>query len=48
MEIVSRNFPPGMKLSEQILCNRWNVSRTPIREALQASRIGRLHLFEQA
>lgn len=35
MEIVSRNFPPGMKLSEQILCNRWNVSRTPIREALR-------------
>ena len=35
MEIVSRNFAPGMKLSEQILCNRWNVSRTPIREALR-------------
>jgi DNA-binding GntR family transcriptional regulator len=35
MEIVSRNFPPGMKLSEQILCSRWNVSRTPIREALR-------------
>jgi DNA-binding GntR family transcriptional regulator len=35
MEIVSRNFPPGMKLSENILCNRWNVSRTPIREALR-------------
>jgi DNA-binding GntR family transcriptional regulator len=35
MEIVSKNFPPGMKLSEQILCNRWNVSRTPIREALR-------------
>lgn len=35
MDIVSRNFPPGMKLSEQLLCNRWNVSRTPIREALR-------------
>jgi DNA-binding GntR family transcriptional regulator len=35
MEIVNRNFPPGMKLSEQILCNRWKVSRTPIREALR-------------
>ncbi len=35
MEIVSRNFPPGMKLSEQLLCNRWKVSRTPIREALR-------------
>lgn len=35
MEIVSRNFPPGMKLSEHILCSRWKVSRTPIREALR-------------
>ncbi len=35
MEIVSRNFPPGMKLSEQMLCSRWKVSRTPIREALR-------------
>lgn len=35
MEIVSRNFPPGLKLSEQMLCSRWNVSRTPIREALR-------------
>jgi DNA-binding GntR family transcriptional regulator len=35
MEIVSRNFPPGMKLSEQLLCSRWKVSRTPIREALR-------------
>lgn len=35
MEIVSRNYPPGMKLSEQMLCDRWNVSRTPIREALR-------------
>jgi DNA-binding GntR family transcriptional regulator len=35
MEIVSRNFPPGMKLSEQLLCDHWKVSRTPIREALR-------------
>ncbi len=35
MEIVRRNFPPGMKLSEQLLCSRWKVSRTPIREALR-------------
>ncbi|MDP1989617.1 MAG: GntR family transcriptional regulator [Syntrophales bacterium] len=35
MEIVSRNFPPGMKLSEQLLGSRWKVSRTPIREALR-------------
>ncbi|MDA8123633.1 MAG: GntR family transcriptional regulator [Deltaproteobacteria bacterium] len=34
-EIVSRDFPPGMKLSEPMLCKRWNVSRTPIREALR-------------
>jgi DNA-binding GntR family transcriptional regulator len=35
MEIVGRNFPPGMKLSEQLLCDRWKVSRTPVREALR-------------
>jgi DNA-binding GntR family transcriptional regulator len=34
-EIVGMKFPPGMKLSEQMLCKRWNVSRTPIREALR-------------
>jgi len=35
-EIASRNFPPGTKLSEQELCGRWSVSRTPIREALRS------------
>jgi DNA-binding GntR family transcriptional regulator len=34
-EIVTRKFPPGMKLTEQMLGNRWEVSRTPIREALR-------------
>ncbi|MDA8124895.1 MAG: GntR family transcriptional regulator [Deltaproteobacteria bacterium] len=33
-EIVSRKFPPGMRLSQR-LGERWNVSRTPIREALR-------------
>jgi len=35
MEIVDRNLPPGTKISEKSLCERWNVSRTPIREALR-------------
>lgn len=34
-EIVDRNLPPGTKISEKSLCERWNVSRTPIREALR-------------
>jgi DNA-binding GntR family transcriptional regulator len=34
-EIVDRKFPPGTKISERALCERWHVSRTPIREALR-------------
>jgi DNA-binding GntR family transcriptional regulator len=34
-QIVSREIPPGAKLSESLLCRRWNVSRTPLREVLR-------------
>jgi DNA-binding GntR family transcriptional regulator len=33
--IMDRSLPPGTKLSEPALCRQWNVSRTPIREALR-------------
>ena len=32
--IVHGEYPPGMGLSEQELCHEFNVSRTPLREAL--------------
>ena len=34
-QIVSRTIPPGTKLSESSLCRQWNISRTPLREALR-------------
>jgi DNA-binding GntR family transcriptional regulator len=34
-QIVSRTIPPGTKLSENSLCRRWNISRTPLREVLR-------------
>jgi DNA-binding GntR family transcriptional regulator len=34
-QIVDRVIPPGTKLTENILCKKWNVSRTPVREALR-------------
>lgn len=34
-QIVDRSMPPGSKLSESLLCKKWNVSRTPLREALR-------------
>ncbi len=34
-QIVDRSIPPGTKLSESLLCKKWNVSRTPLREALR-------------
>jgi DNA-binding GntR family transcriptional regulator len=33
--IVNREIPPGTKLSEEVLANILNVSRTPVRAALQ-------------
>jgi DNA-binding GntR family transcriptional regulator len=34
-DIVTGKLPPGMKLDEASLCQRFEVSRTPIREALR-------------
>jgi DNA-binding GntR family transcriptional regulator len=34
-DIVSGKLPPGMKLEELVLAERFQVSRTPIREALR-------------
>lgn len=34
-DIVTGKLPPGTKLDEVCLCQRFNVSRTPIREALR-------------
>ena len=33
--ILSGAFPPGFRLDEQSLAQRYNVSRTPVREALR-------------
>ena len=33
--IVFGQYPPGMSLSEKDLCREFNVSRTPLREAIQ-------------
>jgi DNA-binding GntR family transcriptional regulator len=34
-QIVDRVLPPGSKISETSLCQRWKVSRTPVREILR-------------
>lgn len=34
-DILSGEIPPGAKLDEQTLASRFNVSRTPVREALR-------------
>ncbi len=34
-DIIYGNLPPGVKLEEAELCEKYNVSRTPIREALK-------------
>jgi DNA-binding GntR family transcriptional regulator len=33
--IVYGQYPPGMDLSEKVLCQEFHVSRTPLREAIQ-------------
>ena len=33
--IVFGQYPPGMSLSEKTLCKEFDVSRTPLREAIQ-------------
>ena len=34
-DILTGEFKPGKKLTEQELCSRYMVSRTPVREALK-------------
>ena len=34
-DILSGNLPDGSKLTEQTICKRYNVSRTPVREAFR-------------
>lgn len=34
-DILSGIFPPESKLTEQAICKKYNVSRTPVREALR-------------
>ena len=34
-DILSGELASGSKLTEQVICNRYNVSRTPVREALR-------------
>jgi DNA-binding GntR family transcriptional regulator len=33
--IISGEYKPGQHLKEEDICKRWNVSRTPVREALK-------------
>ena len=34
-DILSGSIPDGSKLTEQVVCKRYNVSRTPVREAFR-------------
>ena len=34
-DILSGAIPDGSKLTEQVVCKRYNVSRTPVREAFR-------------
>src|SRR6266508_5463959 len=43
--IVTQEMPPGTRLRQEELCERFGVSRTPIREALRKLQAQRLVVF---
>ncbi|MDK2859949.1 GntR family transcriptional regulator [Sphaerochaeta halotolerans] len=45
--IINWSYPPGYRLTEEMICSEFNVSRSPVREALNALVSEKLVLKEQ-